>query len=329
VAVTRRRAEEVGGYPGRVQDAGSEPWEHSHHFLADTSSAERRTRALIAITGAMMVIEIGAGTVYGSMALLADGWHMGTHVLAFLITALAYALGRRWARDPSFSFGTGKFAILGGYTSAILLGGVAALMAAESVQRFVRPAEIQFSQALVVACAGFAVNLVCALLLRGAHVHGHGREHGHGHAPGDAQHHDPNLRSAYLHVLADALTSVTAILALTGGRWLGWAWLDPAMGLLGSVIVGWWAVGLVRDTGGALLDRTPQATDLPEQIRRAVEADGHVLADLHVWPIGAGRYAAIVAVAGPAPKSPDEYRAALAEHAELVHVTVELRVTAS
>lgn len=271
----------------------------------------------------MMVAEIGAGVAYGSMALLADGWHMGTHVLAFLITALAYALGRRWARDPRFSFGTGKLVILGGYTSAILLGAVAVVMAVESAQRLWQPAEIQFGQALVVAAIGLAVNLACALLLRGAHGHPHA------HAAGHAHEHDPNLRSAYFHVLADALTSVTAILALTGGRWLGWEWLDPAMGVLGSVIVGWWAIGLLRDTGGALLDRTPQATDLPEQIRRAVEQDGHVMADLHVWPIGAGRYAAIVAVAGPAPKSPDEYRAALAEHAELVHVTVELRVTAS
>ncbi len=286
---------------------------HSHSFAADSSLAERRTRIVIGLTAVMMVAEIAAGSWFGSMALLADGWHMGTHVAAFLIAALAYALERRYAEDRRFSFGTGKFAILGGYTSAVLLGGIALLMAFESLRRLLHPATIQFEQAIVVAGVGLIVNLVCALLLRSATHHGHGHSH------------DPNLRSAYLHVLADALTSITAIIALAGGRWFGWNWLDPAMGLLGSIVVAWWAVGLLRNTGAALLDRTPAHSDLAEEIRRVVEADGQIMTDLHVWQVAAGRYAAIVSLVGPEAKSPDEYREMLKVHEELVHLTVEIR----
>lgn len=294
-------------------------WRHSHSYSADSTLAERRTRLVIVLTASMMIAEIAAGSWFGSMALLADGWHMGTHVAAFVIAAAAYRLERHYAKDHRFSFGTGKFAILGGYTSAILLGGIALLMASESVQRLFQPATIHFEQAMGVAAVGLLVNLVCAVLLRGATHPAHA--HGHGH-----HHHDPNLRSAYVHVLADALTSITAIVALAGGRWFGWNWLDPVMGLLGSAIVAWWAVGLLRSTGGVLLDRTPASSDLPEEIRKTVERDGQTMTDLHVWQVAAGRYAAIVSVAGAEPKSTDEYRALLSEHEELVHLTVETRV---
>ncbi len=295
-------------------------WSHSHSFAADTRLAERRTRVVIALTATMMVAEITAGAWYGSMALLADGWHMGTHVAAFVIAALAYFLERRHAEDPRFSFGTGKFSMLGGYTSAVLLGGIALLMAFESAQRLFRPTSIEFEQAITVAGVGLIVNLLCAALLHGAAQQHHAHDHAHDHA-----HHDPNLRSAYLHVLADALTSITAIIALAGGLWFGWGWLDPVMGLVGSAVVGWWAMGLLRNTGGALLDRTPPASDLPEVIRRVVEADGQTVADLHVWQVAAGRYAAIVSLVGTEPRSADDYRQLLAEHQELVHLTVETR----
>jgi len=298
-------------------------WSHSHSYSADSSLAERRTRWVILLTASMMIAEIAAGSWFGSMALLADGWHMGTHVAAFLIAAIAYRLERRYAADRRFSFGTGKFAILGGYTSAIFLGAVALLMAFESVQRLFRPAVIRFDQAIAVAAVGLAVNLICALLLRGATHPGHTHDHAHSHG---SHAHDPNLRSAYVHVLADALTSITAIVALAGGRWFGWNWLDPVMGLVGSAVVGWWAVGLLRNTGGALLDRTPSSSDLPEEIRRAVEHDGQTVIDLHVWQVAAGRYAAIVSVAGSDLKNPADYHELLGVHEELVHLTVETRV---
>lgn len=289
--------------------------QHSHHFAPDSSAAERRTQIVIGITAAMMVVEIVAGLAFNSMALLADGWHMSTHVAAFLISAIAYAASRRYAADPRFSFGTGKIGILGGYTSAVLLAVIAALMAAASIRRFFGPISIQFNQAIGVAVAGLLVNLICAFLLRAKP---------HAHAGGHAHHHDLNLRSAYLHVLADALTSVTAIVALVGGKFLGWNWLDPLMGIAGSLVVAAWAIGLLRDTSEILLDRTPASSDLPDEIRRAVEADGDALiTDLHIWQVGAGKFTAIVSVVAPEPKSAESYRQLLSEHEELVHLTVE------
>jgi cation diffusion facilitator family transporter len=293
-------------------------WQHSHEFGSHSPVAERRTRIVIGITAAMMVIEIAAGTVFNSMALLADGWHMSTHVVAFLITAMAYHLSRRHGADPRFSFGTGKIGVLGGFASAVVLAIVAVLMAGESAHRLFAPAPIRFNQAIGVAVVGLAVNLICAFLLKGGHSHAHGSGHHH--------HHDLNLRSAYVHVLADALTSVTAIFALTAGKFLGWSWLDAVMGIVGSLIVGAWAYGLVRDTSGILLDRTPESSDLPEEIRRAVENDGDALiVDLHVWQVGAGKFAAIVSIVAPEPKPADVYRELLRVHEELVHVTIEIQ----
>jgi cation diffusion facilitator family transporter len=292
---------------------------HSHDFALDSSSAERRTRIVIGIAATMMVIEITAGVAFNSMALLVDGWHMATHVTAFLITALAYYFSRRHAANPLHSFGTAKIGVLGGFASAVVLAVIALLMAGESVHRFFVPLSIHFNEAIGIAVLGLAVNLVCALVLAHAHDHAHPHDHGHRH-----QHHDLNLRAAYLHVLADAFTSVTAISALLAGKFLGLTWLDPAVGILGSGVVMSWAYGLIRDTGGILLDRTPASSDLPEEIRRAIETDGDsIVTDLHVWQVGVGKFAAIVSIVAHEPRTSDQYRERLRGHEELVHVTIE------
>ena len=292
---------------------------HSHDFALDSSVAERRTRIVIAITAAMMVLEIIAGIASNSMALLADGWHMGTHVTAFLITALAYHFSRRHAANPLHSFGTAKIGVLGGFASAVVLAVIALLMAGESVHRFFMPLSIHFNEAIGIAVLGLAVNLVCALVL--THAHDHANPHDHGHR---RQHHDLNLRAAYLHVLADAFTSVTAISALLAGKFFAWTWLDPAVGILGSSVVMSWSYSLIRDTGGILLDRTPASSDLPEEIRRAIETDGDsIVTDLHVWQVGVGKFAAIVSIVAHEPRTSDQYRELLRGHEELVHVTIE------
>src|SRR5213076_1071045 len=288
----------------------------AHDFVPDFSHAERRTRIVIGVTAVMMVVEIVVGLMSHSMALLADGWHMSTHVLAFLITAVAYYFARTQARNARFSFGTGKVSVLGGFTSAVVLSIVALLMAGESVHRLFLPLTIHFNEAIGIACVGLLVNLGCAFLLSAAHHHDH--------CAGAAHHHDLNLRAAYLHVLADAFTSLLAILALTGGKFFGWSWLDPVVGLVGSGVVFSWAYTLLRDTSGILLDRTPPSSDLPEEIRRAVESDGDSLVtDLHVWQVGTGKFAAIVSIVAHRPKSSDEYREMLRGHGELVHLTIE------
>src|SRR3984893_8913847 len=295
---------------------------HSHNFVHDFTKGERRTHIVIAITGIMMVVEIAAGILSHSMALLADGWHMSTHVTAFLITAIAYYFTRRYSSNEQFSFGTGKIGVLGGFASAVVLSVVALLMAGESVHPLFVPLEIHFTEAIVVAFVELTVNLVCALLLKVDHHH-HGHEHDHGHHD-RAQHHDLNLRAAYLHVLADAFTTFLAIVALTSGKFFGWFWLDPIVGIVGSGVVFSWAYGLLRETSGILLDRTPLTSDLPDEIRRAVESDGDsIVTDLHVWQVGTWKFAAIVSIVAHQPKSTDEYRELLREHEELVHVTIE------
>ena len=292
---------------------------HSHDFALDSSSAERRTRIVIVITATMMVIEITAGVAFNSMALLVDGWHMATHVTAFLITALAYYFSRRHAANPLHSFGTAKIGVLGGFASAVVLAVIALLMAGESVHRLFMPLSIHFNEAIGIAVLGLAVNLVCAFVLTHAHDHAHPDDQGHRH-----HHHDLNLRAAYLHVLADAFTSVTAISALLAGKFFAWTWLDPAVGILGSGVVMSWAYSLIRDTGGILLDRTPASSDLPEEIRRAIESDGDsIVTDLHVWQVGVGKFAAIVAIVAHEPRTSDQYRERLRGNEELVHVTIE------
>ncbi|HEV2994551.1 MAG TPA: CDF family Co(II)/Ni(II) efflux transporter DmeF [Chthoniobacterales bacterium] len=311
---------------------------HSHDFVRDFSKGERRTRLVIAITGVMMVVEITAGVLSHSMALLADGWHMSTHVTAFLITAIAYYFMRRHSSDAQFSFGTGKIGVLGGFASAVVLSVVALLMAGESVHRLFVPLTIHFNEAIGIACVALTVNLVCALLLKEDHhrAHDHHGEDGHQHThppsvggatSGAASDHDLNLRAAYLHVLADAFTTCLAIIALTSGKFFGWFWLDPVVGLIGSAVVFSWAYTLLRDTSGILVDRTPLSLELPQEIRRAVESDGDsTVSDLHVWQVGAGKFAAIVSIVAHEPKTSEHYRDLLCEHKELVHLTIETQV---
>jgi cation diffusion facilitator family transporter len=247
--------------------------------------------------------------------LLADGWHMSTHVIAFLITAIAYYFARRHATNVRFSFGTGKIGVLGGFASAVVLAIVAFLMAGESVRRLFVPLTIHFNEAIGIACVGLLVNLGCAVLLGDRDREG---------TEGGTHRHDLNLRAAYLHVLADAFTSVLAITALSCGKFFGWAWLDPVVGIVGSGVVFSWAYALLRDTSGILLDRTPASSDLPNQIRRVVESDGDSLVtDLHVWQVGIGKFAAMVSVVAHEPRSSDSYRQLLRGHGELVHVTIE------
>jgi cation diffusion facilitator family transporter len=266
----------------------------------------------------MMVVEIAAGTVFGSMALLADGWHMSTHMTAFLIAVLAYGFARKHRDDPRFAFGTGKIGVIGGYTSSILLLVVAAVMIYESVARLLHPATIRFGEALAVAVVGLAVNGVSALILKDAAPHSHG--HGHGHA-----HEDKNLRAAYVHVIADAFTSVTAITALVLGLMFGITWVDSIMGFLGSLVIMSWAYGIIRETTLVLTDYLPKDCDLVDEITTTINAVGDAeISDLHVWQVSPGKYAAIVSIEADSPWTVEEYTALIAVHEELVHLTVQV-----
>jgi cation diffusion facilitator family transporter len=314
-----------------MNDRAPEPWHHDHVFHQDQRrSGETRTLVVVGITAAMMVIEIVAGLVYGSMALLADGLHMASHTAALGIAVLAYVVSRRLARDPGFAFGVGKINSLAGFTSAVLLLGFALLMVTESVNRLIHPLAIDFDHALLVAFAGLIVNAACAwILMSTPHEHGHSGHH-HGHAASQHQHehsehsHDHNLRAAYLHVLADALTSVLAIVALLAGKFYGANWLDPVIGILGAMLVARWSYSLIRDTARVLLDR--QADDgLAEQLRRSIEADnGDRVTDLHYWVIGHELYAAELVIVSPRPSSPAHYRSLIPEHLNVVHATIEV-----
>jgi len=303
----------------------SDRWHHSHQFHTSNLGAERKTRLAVWLTAVMMVAEIAGGWFFNSMALLADGWHMSSHALALGLSLLAYAAARRYAADRRFAFGTWKIEILGGYSSALLLLGVAGLMAFQSVERLLAPGPIHYDEAIFIAVIGLAVNLTCAWLLRDDHHHhdhhhGHDHHHDHGH-----HHHDLNLRSAYLHVLADAATSVLAIVALLAGKFWGASWLDPVMGLVGALLVALWARGLLRDTGRVLLDAEMDAP-VVEEIREVV-AQLPVpasITDLHVWRVGKDQYACILSLASQGALSADSVRLALGVHEELAHITVEV-----
>ena len=296
-----------------------EIWEHTHNYLpAGQERSERNTRRVIALTAAMMVVEIVAGTVFNSMALLADGWHMASHASALAITAFAYAYARRHADDARYSFGTWKVGVLGGYSSAVVLAVIALLIAWESAGRLAEPRVISFDEAILVACVGLVVNLVSAYMLR---------DHHHESAHGEAAHahrHDHNLRGAYLHVLADALTSLFAIFALLTGKYFGWVWMDPLMGIVGSVIIGRWSYGLLRDSSRILLDGDVAAGAVTE-VKAALEADSDdLVADLHLWRVGPKNLAAIVSLVTDDPRAPEHYKAILAERLGIAHVTVEV-----
>jgi cation diffusion facilitator family transporter len=290
---------------------------------------QRRTLIVIGLTLVTMVLEIGAGMVFNSMALLADGWHMASHAGALGITAAAYHYARSRACDPRYTFGTGKIISLGGYTSAVTLFIVALLMVWESVERLLDPVGIGFNQAILVAVVGLAVNLASAWILGGhghSHGHDHSHEHGHDHDHGHAHSgRDQNITAAYMHVLADALTSILAIAALLAGKYLGLGWMDPVMGLVGALVIAKWAVGLLRDTGRRLLDFT-RDPDRARAIREALECEsrGCAITDLHVWRVGEEAFAAIVAVRDPDPRPPGHYKEKLAHIPQLVHVSVEV-----
>ena len=311
-----------------------ENWQHSHRFVdeAATRRGQKKVAWVIALTAVTMVAEIGAGMLFNSMALLADGWHMASHTGALGLALFAYHYSLRHADDRRFTFGTGKVSVLGGYTSAVLLAVVALGMIWESADRLASPLQIAFDEAILVAVVGLIVNLASAAILHGGgeaaqgHDHAHGHSHGghsHGHAHGG--HQDHNMRGAYLHVLTDALTSVLAIAALLAGKWAGWTWLDPIMGIVGALVILKWSWGLLRDTGSVLLD-SDVSQHKAEALRAAIEADAdNKVSDLHVWRVGTAQLAAIVSVVTHDPQDPEHYKGLLRDHKDIAHLTIEVQ----
>ena len=314
---------------------------HSHVFLGgDHARAERRTWAVIILCLVMMVAEIVGGVLFGSLALIADGLHMSTHAGALLLAALAYTFARRYASDADFTFGTGKFGDLAGYSSAIVLAMIALLIAYEAITRFLDPVPIAFNEAIAIAALGLLVNVASAWLLAGGHHHDHDHSHGHthphdhdhddhhDHAPhdhADEKHHrDNNMRAAVVHVMADAAVSVLVIVGLLLARAFGGLWMDPLAGFIGALVIASWSIGLVRDTGAVLLDRMPDR-GMAEQIRAAIESEGDEVTDLHLWRLGPGHLGAIVSVATSQPREALHYRQQLAHFPDLSHVTVEVQ----
>ena len=310
-----------------------ENWRHHHAFLgADHARNEWRTWIVVALTAVMMVGEIIAGLAFGSMALLADGFHMATHAGALSIAGFAYWYARRHVHDERFTFGTGKLGELAGYSSAVILAIIALMIGIESVLRLTNPIAIRFNEAIVVAVVGLIVNLVSAWILHAGEGHAHNDDHGrreHAHAHDDltASHHhhhqDHNLRSAYFHVLTDALTSVLAIVALLTGRFYGWLWMDPVMGIVGGIVIARWSWCLLRGAGAVLLDTIPDK-HLSDRICKALEDGGDRVSDLHLWRIGPGHMAVIVALVSDRPRSPDHYKARLSGLPQLSHITIEV-----
>lgn len=298
---------------------------HQHNFNRHQHQGEQRTLYVLILTIVMMIVEITAGTIYGSMALLADGWHMGTHAAAFSITLFAYWYAKKHRFNPQFSFGTGKVSVLGGYTSAIALGIVAIMMAIESIHRLVNPDQIQFNEAILVAIIGLIVNLVSMLLL---HNHGHHHshehhEHEHEHEQHDKPHQDHNLKAAYLHVLADALTSLLAIFALIIGKYLGWTWLDAVMGIVGAIVITKWSIGLMQQTSPILLDASINE-DYKQRVIQQLEQDGSKVIDLHIWRISADHYSAAISILAPSNKTVADYKHQLEKFDKINHLTIEL-----
>ncbi|WP_329355117.1 CDF family Co(II)/Ni(II) efflux transporter DmeF [Vibrio natriegens] len=294
--------------------------QHSHDFVSHNHQGERRTFYVLLLTLVTMIVEISAGTLFGSMALLADGWHMGTHAAAFCITLFAYRYAKQHANSERFSFGTGKVSVLGGFTSAIALGIVALMMMVESVHRLFNPETIKFNEAIMVAVIGLVVNLASMLLLKDHHHHGH--EHHH-HDHHHEHHHDHNLVAAYFHVLADTLTSLLAIVALIIGKFYGWVWLDATMGIVGALVIGKWTLGLIRQTAPVLLDES-----IDEQYRQDIRAELDPYADvvdLHVWKVSGHHYSAAIAIKNRSNKSLGEFKQMLSKFDKIHHLTLELQ----
>jgi cation diffusion facilitator family transporter len=303
-----------------------EAWQHGHEFLGQTHARnERRTWLVVVLTAVMMVAEIFGGHIFGSMALIADGWHMSTHAGALGIAALAYRFARRHADDPRFTFGTGKLGELAAFASAVILLIVALLIIYECAQRLIAPVAINFAEAIVIAAIGLAVNVVSAVLLfdhhhHGAHAHDHGAHDGHAHEHHDVDH---NYRAAYVHVLADAFTSVTAIVALAAGLFYGWTFLDPIMGIVGAFVIVSWSVSLLRSAGAVLVDAVPDRR-LAAKVRERLELEGDRVSDLHLWRVGPGHTALIASIVSDNPQAPDAYKARLEGLSGFSHVTVEV-----
>ena len=328
------------------QDSAFQISPHSHVFLGqDHERAERRTWAVIILCTVMMIAEIVGGALFGSLALIADGLHMSTHAGALLLAALAYTFARKYAADPNFTFGTGKFGDLAGYSSAIVLAMIALLIAYEAVSRFLAPVPISFNEAIPIAALGLLVNIASAWLLAGGHHHGHSHDHGHsqdhshdhdhGHEHGhehedehdhgdDAHHRDNNMRAAVVHVMADAAVSVLVIVGLLLARAFGWLWMDPLAGFVGALVIASWSVALIRDTGAILLDRTPDP-GMAAKVRATIESEGDQITDLHLWRLGPGHLGAIVSIVTSAQREPAHYRQRLAGFSDLSHVTVEVQ----
>lgn len=306
--------------------ASIDRWTHDHVFLGEQHQEnERRVWFVVALTGAMMIIEIVGGSLFGSLALVADGWHMSTHAAALSIAGLAYLLARRQEGNARFAFGAGKFGDLASYSSAIVLAMIALLIGFESIQRLLHPVRIAFREAIPIAGLSLAVNLVSAWLLAGSHAHDHHHDHDedadHGHAAHG--HRDLNLRAAYVHVMADAATSVLAIVGLSLAALFGWGFMDPIVGLAGMMVILSWAYGLVREAGAVLLDAAPDA--LSTRVRERLEVEGDRIADQHLWRIGPGHHAAVLTVVTHEPRSPDHYKQRLAGLRGLSHVTIEVQ----
>lgn len=290
-------------------------WEHSHNFGVDSAQNKSKVKIVFWLTTIIMVLEIAAGTWSGSMALLADGWHMGTHSAAFLIAIFAYSYAKKNANNKLFSFGTGKVNYLGGFASAIALAIVALLMILESVQRIIEPNNIYFNEAIIVAVIGLTVNIVSAFILKDDHHHDHDHDHDH------------NMKAAYLHVLADALTSVLAIVALLTGKYMGIIWIDPVMGIVGAIVILHWSYGLIKESSTVLLDKSVDVSTF-EKISQTLDKKNTIINDIHVWKIASTHQAAILSVSSPSPLSTEEYKKILLESLpQLSHMSVEVNKT--
>lgn len=299
--------------------------QHSHDFVSHNQKGEKRTLYVLILTVTTMVVEIAAGTMFGSMALLADGWHMGTHAAAFCITLFAYRYAKQNAHNDRFSFGTGKVSVLGGFTSAIALGIVALMMMVESIHRLFNPESIQFNEAIMVAVIGLVVNLASMLLLQGHHHHGHDHHDHHSHDHEHEHHHDHNLTAAYFHVLADTLTSLLAIVALIVGKFYGWVWLDAMMGIVGAVVIGKWTLGLMKQTAPVLLDESINKS-YRDEITETLTPYAEIV-DLHIWKVSGHHYSAAIALKNHSDKTLDEFKQLLSKFDKIHHLTLEVQTT--
>jgi len=299
--------------------------QHSHDFVSHNQKGEKRTLYVLILTVTTLVVEIAAGTMFGSMALLADGWHMGTHAAAFCITLFAYRYAKQNAHNDRFSFGTGKVSVLGGFTSAIALGIVALMMMVESIHRLFNPESIQFNEAIMVAVIGLVVNLASMLLLQDHHHHGHDHHDHHSHDHEHEHHHDHNLTAAYFHVLADTLTSLLAIVALIVGKFYGWVWLDAMMGIVGAVVIGKWTLGLMKQTAPVLLDESINKS-YRDEITETLTPYAEIV-DLHIWKVSGHHYSAAIALKNHSDKTLDEFKQLLSKFDKIHHLTLEVQTT--